>query len=48
MCPDGLSHSRFSHVDLVASSLDRGLAFYRGLRGPLGWTRHSRHGGVVP
>lgn len=26
------------HVDLVVSSLDRSLAFYRGLLGPLGWT----------
>ncbi len=41
MCPDGLSHSKFSHVDLVVTSLERSLAFYRGLLGPLGWTRHS-------
>jgi catechol 2,3-dioxygenase-like lactoylglutathione lyase family enzyme len=27
------------HVDLVVSDLDRSLAFYRGLLGPLGWTR---------
>jgi glyoxylase I family protein len=33
--------SKFSHVDLVVSSLARGLAFYRGLLGPLGWDRES-------
>jgi glyoxylase I family protein len=26
------------HLDLVVSDLDRSLAFYRGLLGPLGWT----------
>jgi glyoxylase I family protein len=30
--------SKFSHVDLVVSSIDRSLPFYRGLLGPLGWT----------
>jgi glyoxylase I family protein len=30
--------SRFDHVDLVVSSLERSLEFYRGLLGPLGWT----------
>lgn len=29
------------HVDLVVSDLERGLAFYRGLLGPLGWTRET-------
>jgi len=33
--------SKFSHVDLVVSSLDRSLPFYRGLLGPLGWTRET-------
>ena len=31
--------SKFSHVDLVVSDLDRSLAFYDGLLEPLGWTR---------
>lgn len=31
--------SKFSHVDLVVSDLDRSLSFYRGLLEPLGWTR---------
>jgi glyoxylase I family protein len=30
--------SKFSHVDLVISSLDVSLPFYVGLLGPLGWT----------
>jgi glyoxylase I family protein len=30
--------SKFSHVDLVVSSIERSLPFYRGLLGPLGWT----------
>ena len=30
--------SKFSHVDLVVSDLDRSLDFYRGLLVPLGWT----------
>ena len=29
------------HVDLVVSSLEASLPFYRGLLGPLGWTRES-------
>ena len=29
--------ARIDHVDLVVSSLDRSLPFYRGLLGPLGW-----------
>ena len=29
------------HVDLVVSDLERSLAFYRGLLGPLGYTRES-------
>ena len=31
--------SKFSHVDLVVSDLDRSLSFYGGLLEPLGWTR---------
>lgn len=31
--------SKFSHVDLVVSSLEHSLAFYRGLLEPLGWSR---------
>jgi glyoxylase I family protein len=31
--------ANFSHVDLAVSSIDRGLEFYRGLLGPLGWTQ---------
>jgi len=31
--------SKFSHLDLVVSDLDRSLAFYGGLLEPLGWTR---------
>ena len=30
--------SKFSHVDLVVTSIDRSLPFYRGLLEPLGWT----------
>jgi SAM-dependent methyltransferase/catechol 2,3-dioxygenase-like lactoylglutathione lyase family enzyme len=30
-----------SHVDLVVTSIERSLAFYRGLLEPLGWTRGS-------
>jgi glyoxylase I family protein len=30
--------TKFSHVDLVVSSIERSLAFYRGFLGPLGWT----------
>jgi len=31
--------TKFSHVDLVVSSLERSLRFYRALLAPLGWTR---------
>jgi glyoxylase I family protein len=31
----------FHHVDLVVSSLERSLSFYRGLLEPLGWTSLS-------
>ncbi|HEU0023277.1 MAG TPA: VOC family protein [Thermoleophilaceae bacterium] len=31
--------SKFSHVNLVVSSLERSLTFYRELLGPIGWTR---------
>ncbi|MBA3301240.1 MAG: VOC family protein [Thermoleophilaceae bacterium] len=41
MSPDGLPHSKLSHVDLVVSSLERSLAFYTGLLRPLGWSRVS-------
>jgi glyoxylase I family protein len=30
--------SKLSHVDLVVSSIERSLDFYRGLLEPLGWT----------
>lgn len=30
--------SKISHVDLVVSSLERSLAFYRGLLEPIGWS----------
>jgi glyoxylase I family protein len=30
--------SKFSHVDLVVTSIERSLLFYRGLLEPLGWT----------
>jgi glyoxylase I family protein len=30
--------SKFSHVDLVVSDIERSLSFYRGLLEPLGWT----------
>jgi glyoxylase I family protein len=33
--------SGIDHVDLVVSSLDRSLPFYRGLLGPLGYTQAS-------
>jgi catechol 2,3-dioxygenase-like lactoylglutathione lyase family enzyme len=33
-----LAISKFSHVDLVVSSIERSLPFYRGLLGPLGWS----------
>jgi glyoxylase I family protein len=31
--------SKFSHVDLVVSDIERSLSFYRGLLMPLGWSR---------
>ena len=34
--------SKFSHVDLVCTSLERSLAFYRGLLAPLGWNREGQ------
>ncbi len=30
--------SKISHVDLAVSSIDRSLAFYRGLLEPIGWS----------
>jgi glyoxylase I family protein len=30
--------SKISHVDLVVSSIEQSLCFYRGLLGPIGWT----------
>jgi glyoxylase I family protein len=30
--------SKFSHVDICVSSIERSLPFYRGLLAPLGWT----------
>ena len=30
--------SKISHVDLVVSSIERSLAFYRGLLEPIGWS----------
>jgi glyoxylase I family protein len=30
--------SKISHVDLVVSSIERSLPFYRGLLGPIGWS----------
>lgn len=33
------------HVDLVVSSIDRSLAFYRGLLAPLGWVAHVEEQG---
>jgi glyoxylase I family protein len=33
------------HVDLVVSSLDRSLPFYRGLLGPLGWVAVAKQEG---
>jgi glyoxylase I family protein len=34
--------SKLSHVDLVVSSIERSVAFYRGLLEPLGWTGLSQ------
>jgi catechol 2,3-dioxygenase-like lactoylglutathione lyase family enzyme len=31
--------SKISHVDLVVSSIERSLPFYRGLLEPIGWSR---------
>jgi catechol 2,3-dioxygenase-like lactoylglutathione lyase family enzyme len=31
-------NARFDHIDLVVTSLERSLEFYRGLLEPLGWT----------
>ncbi|HEV3229867.1 MAG TPA: VOC family protein [Solirubrobacteraceae bacterium] len=33
-----MPRSKFSHVDLVVSSIERSLAFYRDLLVPIGWT----------
>jgi catechol 2,3-dioxygenase-like lactoylglutathione lyase family enzyme len=33
-----MAGTKLSHVDLVVSSLERSLPFYRELLGPLGWT----------
>jgi glyoxylase I family protein len=33
----GAERSKFSHVDLVVSSIKRSLPFYRGLLEPIGW-----------
>jgi glyoxylase I family protein len=33
-----MTDTKLSHVDLVVSSLERSLPFYRGLLEPLGWT----------
>ena len=37
-----MASSKLSHVDLVVSSLERSLPFYRGLLEPLGWTGLSQ------
>ncbi|TMK74415.1 MAG: bleomycin resistance protein [Actinobacteria bacterium] len=34
--------SKFSHIDIVVTSLERSLAFYRGLLEPLGWSDGGR------
>jgi glyoxylase I family protein len=34
--------SKLSHVDLVVSSIERSLAFYRGLLEPIGWSGLSQ------
>jgi hypothetical protein len=31
-------HSKFSHVDLVVSSIERSVPFYQGLLQPIGWS----------
>jgi glyoxylase I family protein len=33
--------AEIDHLDLVVTSLEESLAFYRGLLGPLGWVRES-------
>ena len=33
-----MPNPRFDHIDLVVTSLERSIEFYRGLLGPLGWT----------
>jgi len=33
-----VSTTKLSHVDLVVGSIERSLAFYRGLLEPIGWT----------
>jgi len=35
---EGKPVSKLSHVDLVVSSIERSLLFYRGLLEPIGWT----------
>jgi catechol 2,3-dioxygenase-like lactoylglutathione lyase family enzyme len=37
----GVPAPRFDHIDLVVSSLQRSLEFYRGLLEPIGWTEVS-------
>jgi glyoxylase I family protein len=37
--------TKFSHVDLVVSSIERSLPFYRDFLGPLGWTDLHEVGG---
>jgi glyoxylase I family protein len=36
-----MPNARFDHVDIVVTSLERSLEFYRGLLGPLGWIEAS-------
>ena len=40
-----MTTATLDHVDLVVSTLDRSLAFYRELLAPLGWTRVTRIAG---
>jgi hypothetical protein len=37
--------SKISHVDLVVSSIERSLPFYRGLLEPIGWSALREAGG---
>jgi catechol 2,3-dioxygenase-like lactoylglutathione lyase family enzyme len=37
--------SKISHVDLVVSSIERSLPFYRGLLEPIGWSGHREASG---